>query len=156
MKAWMFLLFLLANTPVWAATIVATGSFSLPLGTGDLTAGAGSNLPASLTSAGSVFSVNVNNAPLIGSYRVYARVSGTGIPAGVTLSLKRTSDGVSLLPLALISGGTSFITLSSSDTEIFSGELDRDNISLQLRISGLSVAVTPATYQISVILTVTP
>lgn len=149
------LLLLLICLPLNAATISATGSWSNSLSSANLVAGAGTDLVSTLTSTSNVITVDVTNAPVVGNYRVYARVS-SGVPAGVTIAVKRTTDGDSLLPLALIAGGSSYITLSTTDTEIFYGALDRYNIALQLRATGVSVGITPATYTPNIILSVTP
>jgi hypothetical protein len=148
-------LFLLASVRLSAATIVATGSWSMSLGTSDLLGGAGTNLPSTVTSTSSIITVDVTNAPLVGVYHVYARVSGT-VPAGVTIWMQRTSDGSSFLNLGAITGGSAYQSLGGTDTEIFAGALDRYTIALQLKVTGVSVGITPATYQPNIILTVTP
>jgi hypothetical protein len=154
-SAIVFLLVMATNAV--AATLAATGSWTKTISAANLTGGAGTNLVSTHESANGVISLDVSNTPsTVLFYKVYARYTGPTWPSGVTLAVKRTADGISLLPLSVILGSTDYITLGSTDTEIFTGLLDRSGITLQVRVSGLSVAVTPAVYQANIVFTITP
>lgn len=155
MKATLALLLALASTSP-AATLVVTGSWFNALSAANLTGGAGTNLNSSYASAPNLFTIDVSGTPVALFYKVYARYTGPSWPGGLSIAIRRTSDGVQLLPSALISGGTSYITLGATDTEIFSGLLDRTNITLQVQVSGVSVALAPASYQAGIVFSITP
>lgn len=156
MRSVIVFLLVMATNAV-AATLAANGSWTKTISSANLTGGAGTNLVSTHESVNGVISLDVSNTPsTILYYRVYARYTGPTWPAGLTLAVKRTADGISLLPLSVILGSTDYITLSSTDTEIFSGLLDRSGITLQIRVTGMSVALAPAVYQANIVFTITP
>ena len=68
-----------------------------------------------------------------------------------TLSVQRTGNGTGA---GSISGGTSYQEVTSTDIEFFSGDKNRKDIPVQLRLSGMSVDVAPDTYTTTVYYTV--
>lgn len=143
---------LMAAAPAFCATITVTGSWVRTISAADLISGAGSNLTSSFESLSNAIMMDVTGTITGLTYRVYAR-RAAGLPAAVTVAVKRTSNGTGL---SLISGGTSYITLGTTDTEIFNGLLDRSNVALQINATGFSVAIPPATYAGGVIFSITP
>lgn len=131
-----------------AADLTAFGQWTESLTAQNLITGAGSGLQNPESTAG-VIALSVTN-PLV-TYRVRARLSSGSWDSSVGIWIKRTSAGSGP---GTISGGTSYIQLTSSDVEIFSGTLDRANVSLQCKTTGLSTAVRPGTYQSPIIFTV--
>lgn len=149
MKAPFFALLLLgsiASAP--AADLVALGHWSEDINAQDLISGAGSGLQNPESTAG-IITLSISN-PLV-TYRVRARLSSGSWNGNVGLWIKRASAGSGL---GTITGGTSYVQLTNSDTEIFSGTLDRSSVSLQLKTTGLTTAVSSGTYQSPVIFTV--
>ncbi|MEO6739212.1 MAG: hypothetical protein ABIP20_03110 [Chthoniobacteraceae bacterium] len=132
-----------------AADLVSSGDWTETITAANLISGAGSNLQSQLQSLSGVTTLTISNAP--GSWSLRVRRSGGTWPAGVTLLVKRTSAGSGS---GTISGGDTFVAVTGSDTEIFSGTEARSNVSLQFKLSGLSVGITPATYLSSIIFTV--
>ena len=141
-----FLFALLFAGSSFAADLTSSGSWFKLLSASDLTAGAGSGLPTNLES---VSGVTVLNLSAVGPWEVKAR-KGNGLPNGVTLWVRRTSAGTGS---GTVEGGEAFVELGSSDSSIFSGSGDRSNISIQYKVTGLSVAVAPGSYTSPIIFT---
>ncbi len=128
----------------------AIGSWTKIVGSGDLIAGAGSDLAAQYESVSGTTSLDITNAAG-GAWRIFARrASGTWDPA-FRLSIRRTSDGSGS---GSVQGGASYVELSTLDTEILTGVGDRSGIALQLKLSGMSRKVSPNTYSSGIIFTV--
>lgn len=152
MKRILFLILALAGVYArsgLAADITVTGGWLETLNATTLTAGAGSDLVGQIESASGISVLTIINAP--GNWTLRARKSGSGGHPDVTIHVRRSSSGSGS---GGISGGTSFMALTGSDVEIFSGTDDRENISLQFKLSGLSKDIPPATYFSSIIFTV--
>ena len=87
---------------------------------------------------------------LTGSWTVKARKNDVNWPSGVNIAVKRTGGGSGF---CTISGGTSYLTLTTADQTLFSGSLNRSGIPLQLKTEGLSVSHAPNTYSLNAIYT---
>ncbi|MEY8761092.1 hypothetical protein AB8P06_15765 [Chryseobacterium sp. MD-1] len=77
----------------------------------------------------------------------------------LVLSAKRTGDGTTACVLCTISGGTTYQTLTLTDVELFRitatlALAAYSNIPIQLQLSGVSVTIPAATYQSSVVFTI--
>ncbi|WP_238536298.1 hypothetical protein [Chryseobacterium populi] len=77
----------------------------------------------------------------------------------LVLSAKRTGDGTTACVLCSISGGTAYQTLTLTDAELFRitatlALAAYSNIPIQLQLSGVSVIIPSATYQSSVVFTI--
>ena len=77
----------------------------------------------------------------------------------LVLSAKRTGNGTTVCVLCSITGGTSYITLTQTDIELFriSAVLalaSYSNIPVQLELSGVSVTIPATSYQSSVVFTI--
>ncbi|HZZ18956.1 MAG TPA: hypothetical protein VFE25_06280 [Opitutaceae bacterium] len=149
-------LLLLATASLRASNLTMTGGWSQSLSAVNLTGGAGTNLSPSYSSAATALTATITGSPLTLFYSVSAHVAASGLPPGVTLAVTRTGDGTAIPILSAVTGGTSAVTLTSTDTVIFSGFLDRSAIPLQVTASGVSVSITPGTYMSGVVFTVSP
>lgn len=75
------------------------------------------------------------------------------------LSAKRTGNGTTVCVLCTITGGTSYITLTQTDIELFriSAVLALgaySNIPIQLQLSGVSVTIPATAYQSRIVFTI--
>ncbi len=134
--------------PLEAADITATGGWSETIDASDLIGGAGTDLTGSYESSPSATVIDIT---ALGNYRVDVRRSDTNWSTSFTLYVKRTSDGAGS---GTISGGTSYIAVPTTDTEFFSGSLDRTNIDVQYQLSGMSVSISPDTYSTTLTFTI--
>lgn len=134
---------------VHGADITSIGDWSETITAANLVSGAGSNLQAQFESVAGVTSLTITNAP--GAWTLRVRRGGSGGHGDVTVFVKRTSSGSGS---GSVSGGTAYVELTGTDTELFTGTDARSGISLQFKLTGLSRSVTPATYLSSIIFTV--
>jgi hypothetical protein len=132
------------------ADIVVTGNWSQTVNQADLASGAGSDIRTPIESSSAQATLDIANT-LGGSWSVMARKSDLNWPAGVGIAVKRTSDGSGG---GSISGGTAYITLTTSDQTLFSGSGDRTGIQLQLETDGLSVSHGADNYSLNIIYTI--
>lgn len=130
------------------ADITVTGNWSRLVDQADLASGAGSDIRTPIESGSAQATLDIANT-LGGSWSVTARKSDLNWPAGVGIAVKRTSDGG-----GSISGGTAYITLTTSDQTLFSGAGDRTGIQLQLETNGLSVSHGAGSYSLNIIYTI--
>ncbi|MEN6369829.1 MAG: hypothetical protein ABFD77_09050 [Thermotogota bacterium] len=121
------------------------------IGAADLVAGAGSALRSTYESATDQISVTISDTAGSGdAWRVdVRRVDGTWND-DVNLWIVRTSDGTG----GAVTGGTSYVQVTTSDQTFFSGSDDVSDITCRLRLTGVSIAVPPGSYGTTVWLTV--
>ncbi len=131
-----------------AATIAAVGGWTETIDASDLVSGAGSNLQTDYYSSTSATTIDVAAS---GNYQVNVRRSDTNWSGDFTLYLKRASDGTGS---GTISGGTSYLVVSPTDTELFTGSLDRTGVDVQYHLSGTSIDITPGTYSTTLTFTI--
>ena len=124
-----------------AVDIATVGDWAESHNAGDLTSGAGSDLPSSITSISGVTTLAVSNVS--GAWHVKVRRSGSTWDSHFTLYIRRTSAGIGS---GSISGGDSYIEVTSTDTEIFTGSDPRSAIAVQYKITGTNHHTPPATY----------
>lgn len=135
-----------------ALDITASGGWSETIDSSDLTAGAGSNLNSIYESTGNASTIGISGCvDNNDNWRVdVRRVDGTW-HNNFVFSVKRTTDGSGG---GSVSGGLSYITVGTTDSEFFSGTGDRSGMNLQYRLSGVSITVSPDNYSTQIILTV--
>jgi hypothetical protein len=95
------------------------------------------------------------SAVVIWSVSVHQSATSNWDPS-LKLYVQRTGTGTGL---AILSGGTSYIQLSSTSQQFFTGLLtlfsgNRDNIPIQYKIEGLSVMLPVKTYTTTVMYTI--
>lgn len=137
---------------VWAAiSISGTGAWTQTIGANDLTGGAGTNLNSSYESAADAYSITISGTTgPSDTWRVdVKKVDGTWNP-NLLLSVKRTSSGSG----GSVSGGQAYQQLGNTYAAFFSGSDDVSGISVQLKLTGVSITIPPGTYTNTVYYTV--
>jgi hypothetical protein len=135
-------------TAVYAQDITATGGWTETIDTADLVSGAGSDLTDTYESGSAATTVGVTDS---GNWRVDIKRTDSLWDADFTVSTRRTSDGSGS---GSISGGGSYQEVTTTDVQFFAGSLDRSNITIQYRLTGMSVGAEPATYSTTMTFTV--
>ena len=142
---------LLAGGPALeAVSISVLGSWSQTVGELDLVGGAGSDLTGSYESALDQGMISI--AGTLGSWRVDVKKSDTTWHNDLRLDVQRTSGGTGT---GSISGGATYLEVTSVDTTFFSGDADRSDVDVQLKISGVSVSLEIGSFSTTVTYTVT-
>jgi hypothetical protein len=153
-RAFFFLVpFLLSLTRAEAIDLSATGGWSETVDETDLVSGAGSDLVDTYESATDATTMTISNCTGdTDNWRLdVRRIDEGGWHGDFTLFVKRTSDGEGN---GSISGGLSYIEITTTDAQLFSGAGDRSNISIQYKLTGMSITVLPDTYSKTVVFTV--
>lgn len=131
---------------------VSSGNWSLLVDDSDLQGGAGSNMKPSYESTGSPSYVTVyGTSGLSDNWRIDVKRIDSVWDPNLTLSVKRTTDGTGLGPIA---GGDSYMQIGPTDSAFFSGSGDRNNIPLEMELGGMSLQVPPSTYSTTIVYTV--
>jgi hypothetical protein len=143
------------QSPLYAIEIdiYATGGWTnLVINSSHLRGGAGSNLADSFESTvdATIISIAGTECPC-GAWDVLIRKSASSWASGATLYVKRTGNGSGA---GSIRGGTLYIAVGESDVLFFSGNGDKTNISIQYKISGLSISAPQGTYSAPITFTV--
>jgi hypothetical protein len=133
----------------FAGDIVATGGWTRTIDSADLSSGPGSDLTPSYESASDATDLQVTAAA---NYRVDVRQNAGTWDASLTLYVRRTSTGTGS---GSISGGTTYQEVTTSNLEFFTGNSNRNGIDAQYRVDGMSVGISPDTYQTTVSYTIT-
>ena len=127
-----------------AIDITVTGDWLFTSSAGDLVAGAGTDLPNAYESDMAQAALTVSNTTGdTDNWRIDVRRSDTNWLAGLALFVRRTGDAVGG---GSISGGISYLEVTSSDSAFISGSGDRVGIDVQLKVSGTSISIAPDTY----------
>ena len=135
-----------------AIDLSVSGSWTEPIDNNDLQSGAGSDLVATMTSLSNETAITITNTT--GSsdlWKVEVHRLDTNWDSNVRLYVRRTSDGTGS---GSISGGTSFVEVTTVDGVFFTGGGNRSSIDVEMKITGLSVGVSVDTYITSVTHTV--
>ena len=144
---------LLFLTRAEAIDLSATGGWSETVDETDLVSGAGSDLVDTYESTTDATTMTIYNCTGdTDNWRLdVRRIDEGGWHQDFTLYVKRTSDGNGN---GSISGGLSYIEITTTDTQLFSGAGDRSNISIQYKLTGMSINVLPDTYSKTITFTV--
>lgn len=152
-----FAILLSAILPVagtsWAAiSITAAGFWADIIDETDLVGGPGSNLIDTHESAADQVSIDITGTTGDSdAWRVDVKRLDTAWHADLHLHVQRTSGGSGS---GSISGGASYQEIGDTYQSFFSGNGDRTGIDLQLKMTGVSVAVPAATYSSTVYYTI--
>ena len=84
---------------------------------------------------------------VVGNWTVKVLKSDLNWPVGVSVAVRRSSDGSGS---GTISGGTGYLAVSGTEQVLFSGSGDRSGIQLQLKTEGLSVGASPDNYSTTI------
>jgi hypothetical protein len=153
-RAFFVLVFLLLLvTTAESIDITATGGWSRTVNQSDLVSGPGSQLVDTYESGLDHTSIDiVNTVDKRDDWRVdVRRIDGGGWHGDFTLYAKRTSNGVGP---GSASGGLSYMEITTTDTELFSGAGNLNHIDVQYQLTGMSITVLPASYNTTIIFTV--
>jgi len=143
-------LILLVTAKAEAIDISAVGSWSdTIINASDLQAGAGSNLIDTYESGAGATVLTISNTT--DNWRVDVRRTDIIWYGNLHLFVKRTSDGAGGVS---ISGGLSYIEITTIDSQFFLGAGDRSGINLKYKLTGMSVSVPPNAYSTTVTYTV--
>ena len=149
----LFAVFPAAQTSRAAISITAAGSWVDTIDENDLAGGPGSDLIGAHESAANQVSLGITGTTGgTDRWRVDVRRVDTTWHTNLHLHLRRTSNGSG--PANRISGGTSYQEITDIYRTFFSGRGDRLGIDVQLRMTGVSVAIPAATYSSTVYYTV--
>lgn len=129
---------ILLTSPSWAENlnISASGGWYLTIDYLDLISGAGSNLKSTYLSPPNATLIDIKANKNI-SWTVYARKTPE---IDVSVFVRRTSDGIGNYQ---INGGENFIKLEDANIPIFQGKGERIGITIQYRITGVSLNIVP-------------
>lgn len=137
-----------------AQTISGSGGWSVTIDSSDLQAGAGTNLVTTLTSSTNAGTLSGSNSFF--NWHVTVQRTGnvplfTPWPNGLNLQVRRTGNGTSMLSLT---GGTTFMTITTTAQTFFSSPGADNSIPLQYRLTGLSLQIRPSGYKTTVTYTI--
>ena len=146
------MVFFLSSPASAVINITVTGSWTQTIDKSNLTAGAGTNLTGTYTSA-----QNVNQVSITGTinkndnWQVNIKRIDTTWNSSLLIFARRTSAGTGN---GSISGGNAYIQVTQSDTTFFSGAGDRSSINIQLQLTGASLQIPPNQYTTTIQYTV--
>lgn len=140
-----FGLLFLNPTPAHAVlNITVTGNWSQSIDKNNLTGGAGTNLTSTYTSAQNANQITITGAKNRNDrWQVTIRRIDTSWNSALQLLACRTSNGSGD---GSISGGQTFIQVTTSATTFFTGAGNRSSIAIQFQLSGASLQVSPSQY----------
>lgn len=133
----------------WAISITVTGNWPETIDSTDLQAGAGSNLIDTYESATDAVTIDISATA--GDWGLDVKKIDTNWHSNLHLHVQRTSDGAGS---GSISGGDAYQEVTDTDVPFFSGNGDRSNIKVQLKLTGVSIQVPPDIYTTAVYYTV--
>ena len=141
------------GTKAWAiVSITVTGDWSETINASDLQAGAGSDLISTYESVSNTVSIDISGtAGVSDNWRVDIKKVDSVWHNSFHLYVKRTSDGAGA---GSVSGGASYQEVTDIDQSFFSGDNDRSNINVQLKLDGVSIQVPPDNYTTTIYFTV--
>ena len=120
---------------------------------------AGNNYSSAITSVANQTTLTISvGLALLTSWKVFVRKQDATWNASLSVWVRKTGDGTGILVpvLGTISpnGATSYVQLTATNQEIFSGFSNRFNVPMQYELRGLSVLIPTGSYSTSVIFTV--
>jgi len=134
----------------WGITIAVTGSWSETIDASDLAAGAGSDLLSTYESPVDAMSIDISATA--GNWGLDVKRIDSNWHGSLYLYAQRTSDGTGS---GTITGGESYTEVTTTDQSFFSGNDDRSNVTVQLKLTGVSIQVPIDVYTTSIYYTVT-
>lgn len=126
-----------------AMSITVTGAWVETIDKYDLVAGAGSDLQSAYTSVSGQVSIDISGTGgASDAWRIDVRKIDSSWNSRLHPYVMRTSAGTG----GSVSGGASYQEVTNINTSFFSGSGDVAGINVQLRMTGASVQITPASY----------
>jgi predicted metalloprotease len=144
---------LLAAGPALAViNITVTGSWTQSIDKNNLTGGPGTDLTSTFTSAQNVNLITISGAKNKNdNWQINIRRIDTAWNGTLQMFAKRTSSGTGQ---GSISGGQAYIQVTQNATTFFTGAGNLSGISVQLQLTGASLAVSPNQYSTTIQYTV--
>lgn len=118
--------------------ISVSGGWFLSISELDLVSGPGSDLKSTYLSPPDATLIDIKAEPKT-LWSIYAKRTAAATD-GIGISVKRTSDGKGK---GWVEGGEYFIPLGDGYTKLFHGKGERIDITLQYRITGISINTPP-------------
>jgi len=134
-----------------AIELAASGGLTRTIDRADLVSGAGSNLNSTYSDAAATSLTVSGTTGASDSWRIDVRKADTPWNGTLRLKVRRDTDGSGG---GSVAGGYSFIEITGSDNQFFSGAGDRSGISLSYQLTGMAVTIPPGFYNTTVIFTV--
>ena len=139
---------LYAPSEASAMDLAASGSWSVPVSASDLLTGAGSGLVSSKDSASSEVVLEVTlTSGSTDRWRIDVRRANSVWNGDVHVWVRRTGGGSGT---GSVASGLTWTEVGSTDTQFFDGEGDRAGLPIQIRVTGISLSITPDAYLTSV------
>lgn len=137
-------LFFAAQTAHAAISITVTGNWiDETIDKNDLVAGAGSDLQSVYTSVSGQVSIDISGSSgPTDAWRIDIRKIDSNWNSSLHPYVMRTSDGTG----GSVSGGGSYQEVTDINTSFFSGSGDVTGLNVQLRMTGASIQINPASY----------
>jgi hypothetical protein len=133
------------------ADLLVTGGWAPAVDGSVLVAGPGSELAAEIESTAAQATLDVSGtAGDAQAWHIDIQRSDAHWPDAFGVEVRRSSDG---LGGGSISGGTAYQPIGAIANTFFSGSGDREGVALQLRITGISLAIAPDIYTTAVVYT---
>jgi len=117
----------------------------------DLIAGAGTGLVSSYESAVDAVLLSPNPTPSKPAWRVDVRRVDATWHGDFTLWIRRSGDGTGS---GSVSGGTTYLTVTTTDQTLFTGAEDRDDVPIQFQLTGVSIQIPPGDYETTIVYTI--
>jgi hypothetical protein len=132
-----------AQTTHAALSITVTGSWIETIDKNDLVTGPGSDLQSTYTSVSGQVSIDISGTSgASDAWRVDVKKIDSSWNNNLHPYVMRSSSGTG----GSVSGGTSYQEVTNINTSFFSGSGDVTGIKVQLRMTGASIQITPASY----------
>lgn len=144
--------FLFTAQAVYAViSISVTGSWVEIIDKNDLSSGVGSNLQSTYTSISGQVTIDVSGTSDVSdAWRVDVKKIDSSWSNELHPSVMRTSDGTG----GSVSGGGSYQEVTNTNASFFSGSGDVTGIKVRFKMTGASVAITPASYSTNIYYTI--
>jgi hypothetical protein len=134
-----------------AIDLTASGGLMRVINSSHLVAGAGSNLVKAFDDAAATTLAIASTSGSNDHWRIDIKRSDTTWNSALKLYVKRISDGSGS---GTVTGGLSYVEITGSEIQFFTGTGDRSGISLSYELQGISVSVAPNMYSTTVTFTV--
>jgi predicted metalloprotease len=144
---------LLTASPALAViSITVTGSWTQSIDKNNLTGGPGTDITTTFTSAQNANLITISGAKNKNdNWQINIKRIDTAWNGTLQMFAKRTSSGTGQ---GSVSGGQAYIQVTQNDTTFFTGAGDLSGISVQLQLTGASLAVPPNQYSTTIQYTV--
>jgi hypothetical protein len=126
-------------------------SISWTITSANLQGGAGTDLVSSYESASNAMRIEIKDAQDSDTWTVDIKKTDVSWHGNLHLWARRTSNGEGN---GTISGGTAYQEITNIDYLFFTGKAERNQVSIQLKVTGVSVHIPVASYSTYVYCTV--